>query len=91
MVYPEETMNKLYNELGMDRFKHDFKSIKQVVIEYDMFHGFAPNSLHKITEGTLNPLKPRDMTVFDSDYMNNIENNRFGDITYFIKNNSISS
>jgi sulfotransferase len=91
LTYPNETLNKLYNELGMDRFKHDFNSIKQVIVEYDLFHGFAPNSLHKITEGSLNELKPRDMTIFDRQYMENIENNRFGDITYFINNNSLSN
>ena len=52
-------------------------------------HGFAPHSLHKINEGKLNPPNPRNMTVFDKEYMENLEKQRFGDITNFINNHSI--
>ena len=89
LTYPEQTLNKMYDKLGLPRFQHDFQNIKQTIQEYDLYHGFAPHALHTIKEGRLEPPRQRDMTIFDRQYMNDIEHNRFGDITQFINNNSI--
>ena len=64
-------------------------NIKQTIVEDDMMHGFAPHSLHGITEGKLNLPRQRDMTIFDKPYMDQIEKERFGDVTQFINNYSI--
>jgi len=89
LMYPQQTLDKMYDQLGLARFKHDFENIKQTIVEDDLMHGFAPGTLHKIREGKLTKPVPRDYTIFDRVYMNNIENERFGDITQFINNNSI--
>lgn len=88
--YPKQTMEKIHDELEIEKFHYDFNNIKQTIVEYDTQHGFAPNSLHKINEGKLLPPKQRDLTIFDKNYINQIEEERFKDITEFIKNNSIS-
>lgn len=49
-----------------------------------MYHGFAPNSLHKIKEGKLEKPNPRDWSVFDKEYIDKLENERFNDVTQFI-------
>jgi len=89
LTYGQETINKIYDRLEMERFQHDLNNIKQTVDEDDMMHGFRPGALHKISEGKLTPPKPRDMTIFDKQYMNHIEKERFGDITQFINNFSV--
>jgi len=89
LTYPDIILNKLYDQLEIPRFKHDFNNIKQTIIEADLYHGFAPHSLHTIKEGKLELPRKRDMTIFDKPYMDEIENRRFGDITLFIRNYSI--
>lgn len=89
LTYPVETFRRIYDELGLPNYKHDFNNIKQTVFEQDMHHGFAPNSLHKIKEGKLEPPKPRDTSVFKGDFIEKIEKERFGDITNFINEISI--
>lgn len=87
--YPEQTMKRLYNQMGLEYFDHDFNNIKQTLVEHDIHHGYAPNSLHKIKEGQLLPPNPRDLTIFDEKYMNHIENEKYNDITTFINNNRL--
>lgn len=89
LTYPHETFNRIYDQLGMEKFTHDFENVKQVLFEQDMHHGFAPNSLHKIREGMLERPTPRDLSIFHTEYIRNLENNRFKDITDFINANSI--
>ena len=89
LTYPNEVFNRLYDELGLDRFKHDFNNIKQTVFEQDLHHGFSPNSLHKIKEGKLELPKSRDNSIFTDDYIEKIETERFGDVTNFINEISI--
>ncbi len=89
LTYGQQILDKMYDDLGIPRFKHDLLNIKQTVIEDDMMHGFRPGALHTIAEGKLTPPRPRDMTIFDQAYMDDIEKNRFGDVTQFINNYSI--
>lgn len=86
--YPVPSLKRLYHQLGMEYFEHDVNNIKQIIVEHDTFHGYAPNSLHKIKEGKLEPPNPRDLTIFDEKFINEIENNRYNDITEFIKINT---
>lgn len=88
LTYPQETISKIYGQFGLQPFEHDFENIKQTIVEHDLMHGFAPHTLHKINEGKLTKPLPRDMTVFDKQYIDDIEKKRFGDITYFINNHS---
>ena len=89
LIYPDEVFKNLYDQLNIQYYQHDFDNIKQVILEQDMHHGFAPNSLHKIGEGKLQLPKSRDnYNIFKKEYLDDIENNRFNDITQFI--NSIS-
>lgn len=89
LTYPKETFERLYDELGLERFNHDFDNIKQVLFEQDMHHGFAPNSLHSIREGKLELPRERDNRVFQGDFIKKIETERFGDVTNFINEISI--
>lgn len=89
LTYPRETFERVYKQLGMEHFEHDFENIKQTIHEQDMHHGFAPNSLHTIREGKLEKPISRDMKVIHADFIKKIEMERFGDITDFINNNSI--
>ena len=89
LTFGQQTLDIMYDQLGLPRFQHDLENIKQTIKEDDLMHGFRPNALHKIKEGKLEKPKSRDMTIFDRQYMYNIEHERFGDITQFINNNSI--
>jgi len=89
LTYPKEMLKGIYGRLEIDSFEHDFENIKQSIVEHDLMHGFAPHSLHKIKEGKLTKPKPRDMTIYKEDYMNQIEKNRFKDITEFINKYSV--
>ena len=91
LTYPKQTLDKLYEQLGLPKFEHNTHDIKQTIVEDDLMHGFAPGSLHRINEGMLTLPKDRNMTVFDAPYMENIEKTRFGDITDFINNHSITN
>jgi sulfotransferase len=91
LTYPKQTLDKMYEQLGLEKFEHNTHDIKQTIVEDDLMHGFAPGSLHKIKEGALLPPNDRNMTVFDKQYMDNIEKERFGDITQFINNHSITN
>jgi len=86
--YPEPTLKRLYYQLELEYFPHDVENVKQVIIENDTFHGFAPNTLHKIKEGKITPPTPRDTTIFQEDFIYQIENERYKDITDFIAANS---
>lgn len=81
--YPNQTFELLYNQLELPFYQHDFENIKQNINENDMFHGFAPNSLHKIKEGKLmkKTYKPE---FFDQNYLDKIDNERYEDITKII-------
>jgi len=89
LTYGQQTLDKMYDQLGLPRFQHDLQNIKQTVDEDDMMHGFAPHSLHGITEGKLTTPRPRDLTIFDQKYIDQIEKERFGDVTQFINKHSI--
>ena len=89
LTYPQETFKRIYDELGLPFFQHDFNNIKQTLFEEDIHHGFAPNMLHTIREGKLEPPRPRDLSVFTNDYIEKLENETFGDVTNFI--NQIST
>lgn len=84
LTYPTDTFNRIYDELGLERYDHDFENIKQVLFEEDMHHGFAPNSLHSIKEGKLEAPRTRDKSIFHQGFIEQIENERFGDVTKFI-------
>lgn len=86
LTFPKETFTQIYGQLGLPNFEHNFEDIKQVIEELDMYHGFAPGSLHTIKEGKLERPKPRDLSVFNNDYVRKLELERFGDITNFINN-----
>lgn len=86
--YPEATLKRLYYQMEVDYFEHDVNNIKQTIYEEDIHHGFAPNSLHKIKEGKIAPLNPRDLTIYDNDFINKIENELYRDITEFINVNT---
>jgi sulfotransferase len=43
---PEETMNEIYQFLGMDYYSHDFDNVNRVTEENDLVHGYP--ELHKI-------------------------------------------
>jgi len=87
--YPEVSLKKLYSQLDIEYFEHDINNIKQSIVEHDMFHGYAPNSLHKIKEGKLLPPNSRDLTIYDEKFIKFIENDKYKDITNFIKANTI--
>jgi len=89
LTYPTETFNRIYDELGLPRYEHDFENVKQTLFEEDMHHGFAPQSLHTIREGKLDRPRTRDLTVFNGDYIEKLENERFQDVTNFIDEISI--
>jgi len=86
--HPEASLKRLYYQLDMEYFPHDITNIQQTIVEHDMFHGYAPNSLHKIREGEISPPAPRDLTIFDEKFINEIENERYKDITEFITVNT---
>lgn len=86
--YPELSLKRLYYQMGIKYFNHDLNNIKQTINEYDIQHGYAPNSLHKITEGKIMSPKERDLTIFDNDFIYKIENELFSDITELINNNT---
>ena len=48
MSNPKETMNKVYDYLGIDRFEHSFDKIKQLTHEDDDVHGIYGD--HKLRE-----------------------------------------
>lgn len=89
LTYPTETFNRIYDELGLPRFEHDFENVKQVLFEQDLHHGFAPHSLHTIREGRLEAPRTRDLSIFHGDFIEKLENERFGDVTNFINEISI--
>jgi sulfotransferase len=89
LTYPQQTLDNIYEQLSLPKFNHDVINIKQTIVENDLMHGFAPGALHKIKEGNLTPPRERDMTIFDQQYMNIIEKEKFGDITQFINKHSI--
>lgn len=89
LTYPKETFERIYDELKLERFYHNFSDIKQTIFEQDLHHGFAPNSLHKIKEGKLNPPNSRDNSIFKKEFIDKLENERFGDVTNFINEISI--
>ena len=86
--YPELSLKRLYHQLELEYYEHDVNNVKQIIIEHDMFHGFAPNSLHKIKEGKITPPTSRDTTIFQEDFIDRIENERYKDIAEFISINS---
>lgn len=86
--YPEASLRRLYNQLGFEYFDHDIINLKQSIVEHDMFHGYAPNTLHKIKEGKILPPNPRDMTIYDEKFIKMIEEDKYKDITDFIKFNT---
>lgn len=89
LTYPKETLNRVYNELGLETYTHDFDNIKQTVFEQDLMHGFAPNSLHKIREGKLGLPNPTDTTIYSQKFMNEI-NETFKDVDELINKISLS-
>lgn len=86
--HPEASLKRLYYQMDVEYFEHDINNVKQTIVEHDTFHGYAPNSLHKIKEGKISPPSPRDLTIFDEEFINKIENERYKDITEFINMNS---
>lgn len=89
LTYPDQVMNRIHNELGLPNYDYEFDNVKQTIFEQDMHHGFAPNSLHKIKEGSLDLPKNRDTSIIKNDYINIIENEKFLDITNFINKMSL--
>lgn len=89
LMHPKSTFERIYTELNLCKYDHNFNTIQQVLIENDMHHGFAPNSLHKIKEGKLIKPSSRDNSIFSDDYIVKLENERFKDINDFINQISI--
>jgi|GEM_PF-6925387 sulfotransferase len=89
LTHPKETFSRVYSELGMEEYNHDFENIKQTIYEQDMHHGFKMGSLHSITEGKLGSIKPRDYSILKKEYIDNLENERYGDITNYINQISL--
>jgi len=46
-LYPEDTMRKVYEYLGIEHFDHDFDNIEQITVEDDEVYGLT-NDLHTI-------------------------------------------
>ncbi len=86
--YPEATMKRLYYQMEIEYFNHDLNNVRQTIFEEDIHHGFAPNSLHKIKEGKILPPNPRDLTIYDDEFIKKIEVDLFNDITKFINTNT---
>jgi len=86
--YPVPTMKRLYHQMEIEYFEHDLDDVKQSIYERDIHHGYAPNSLHKIKEGKLLPPNPRDLTIYDEEFIKKIETDLFKDITDFINTNT---
>ena len=86
--YPEATMKRLYHQMDMEYFNHNLDNVKQSIYERDIHHGYAPNSLHKIKEGKILPPNPRDLTIYDEEFVKKIETDLFEDITDFINTNT---
>jgi len=89
LKFPEASLKKLYSQLNIENFEHDVNHIQQSIVEYDMYHGYAPNTLHKIKEGKILSPNPRDLTIYDEKFIKFIENDKYKDITNFIKANTI--
>jgi sulfotransferase len=89
LTYPDQVFQRFYQQLGLPEFKHDFENIKQSITEEDIHHGFAPHALHSIKEGKLEPPRQRDTSIFKQEYINQLEHERFKDVTDFINNISI--
>jgi len=86
--YPEATMKRLYYQMEIEYFPHDLNHINQTIYERDIHHGYAPNSLHKIKEGKILPPNPRDLTIYNDEFIKRIEVDLFKDITKFIDINT---
>lgn len=86
--YPEATIKRLYHQMSIEYFNHNLDNIKQSIYERDIHHGYAPNSLHKIKEGKILSPNPRDLTIYDEDFIKKIETDLFKDITEFIDTNT---
>lgn len=84
LTNPQQTFKRFYQELGMENFNHDFNNIKQTISEQDMHHGFAPHGLHGIKEGKLGSPNVRDYSILKKEYVEDIENKRYVDITNYI-------
>ena len=87
---PKEMLEKLHNELGLEHFYYDFNNIKQTLVEHDLEHGFAPNTLHKIKEGKLLPPRKRDFSILLDEDIKQLDET-YKDITEFIAKYSITS
>lgn len=88
LKYPEYTIKRLYGQMGVEYYPHDYNNVKQTIFENDVFHFSAPDGLHKIKEGKISPPKERDMTIFPQHIIDEIENKKYADITNFIKTNT---
>jgi len=86
--YPEATVKRLYYQMGVEYYPHDFNNVKQVTTEYDVFHFSAPHALHNIKEGSIELPKDRDITIFTEPVIEEIENQKYRDITDFINANT---
>lgn len=86
--YPEATVKRLYHQMQIDYYPHDFNNIKQITTEYDVMHFSAPNALHSIKEGGIQLPNDRDPTIFNENIINEIENQKYKDITDFINANT---
>lgn len=86
--YPEPTLKRLYYQMDIEYFEHDINNVKQTIFEEDIHHGYPPDSLHKIKEGKILPPNSRDLTIYDSEFIDKIENERYKDITDFINTNT---
>jgi len=54
--YPDREMNKIYNYLELDPFKHDFDNVEQTIKEDDSVYGLS-STLHTIRK-SVKPLTP---------------------------------
>jgi sulfotransferase len=86
--YPEATVKRLYYQMQIDYYPHDFNNIKQITTEYDSMHFSAPYTLHSIKEGGIQLPNDRDLTIFNENVINEIENQKYRDITDFINANT---
>ena len=71
--YPDREMNKIYNYLGLEPFKHDFDNVEQTVKEDDTVYGLT-SDLHTIRK-SVRPLTPDYSQVLGSQICDWIDNN----------------
>jgi sulfotransferase len=72
MLYPEQTLNIIYEYLGIKPYEHNFNNIPQLTFENDVIHGIFGD--HKI-KNKLTPAKEDYLEILGAENCNLITNN----------------